>query len=442
MCRGLINSLNTTPISFNVIDITGWGGADYQTHKRFALDRLLLSSRQNAALRFDIFAVNAENTPSLYHVNGTSRVNLNGYRIGIWHWETSLIPERHCKYAQFFHEIWTPSSYVADILQSSPCFPVNVTILVMPYAYDNFPVASRCSQSVAPDLISSEIMSIRIFLSNPGEILFASLEPDDIIKSINRSWVQRDSKTIFLSVFDFNSDFERKNIIELVRAYHIAFHSDNNKLAGVGFIIKSINAEYQMNDYSILTAAIKDVPFVLLIDGVFNDQYLQELRLMSSCFVSLHRSEGWGLNIIEELMLTKPVIVSAYGGSESYVKHAYDAAGVTELRIPFKLVNISRPFGPYTKNMLWAQPDRGAAVFAMRSFLLSQQYYLNRVAAVHRELARFLSPFSTGKKMKDRLDDLSTCVCTRLSSGLRASTKCFLYHLGSQTEACELTLLQ
>ena len=110
-------------------------------------------------------------------------------------------------------------------------------------------------------------------------------------------------------------------------------------------------------------------------------------------------------------MSGRPVILSSYGGSEAYAKQIYDAVGISELRIPVKMVNISRSFGPYTGDMFWAQPDHGAAVYAMRQVHMFTKYYRNMSSIVRLKLLGLLSPVKTGKLMKHRLDQISYCAC-------------------------------
>jgi glycosyltransferase involved in cell wall biosynthesis len=408
---------SSVPIA--AVDITAWGGADLQSHSNTNLMSYNIpTSRKD--FKFDLFVINAENTLSLYK-NGVSRVPLSGYRIGLWHWETNRVPDSHCVYANFFHEIWTPSSYVATAIQNAPCFPSDVKVSVLPYAYDSLPFMTdadlpHCHRAGFADLMTNVFASneeVKAFLSHPEQKKVARASVADFLIEKKGEWVLEESRTIFLSVFDFNSDYNRKNIEEVIGAYKTAFFANDSPygIKKVGLVLKSMNAKFHAEDFARLLVSITGVPNILIIDGVLPDDTLRQLKSVTDCFISLHRSEGWGLNVIEEMMSGRPVILSSYGGSEAYAKQVYDAAGVPELRIPVRMVNVSRPFGPYTRDMLWAQPDPGAAAFAMRQVQTFPQYYRNISSSVRLKLLDILSPFRTGQQMKHRLDQISYCAC-------------------------------
>ena len=46
---------------------------------------------------------------------------------------------------------------------------------------------------------------------------------------------------------------------------------------------------------------------------------VKNLVRCSDCFVSLHRSEGYGFGIAEAMVLGKPVIATAYSGNMDFM---------------------------------------------------------------------------------------------------------------------------
>lgn len=224
------------------------------------------------------------------------------------------------------------------------------------------------------------------------------------------SWIFDEDRFIFFCIFDFNSDFNRKNILVMLQIYISAFQIRGRDASSVGLVLKSMNGENQPNDFKAVLDAISGVPHITLIDRVLPDDILNQFRAIADCFISLHRSEGWGLNIIEELLSGHPVIVSSYGGSDSYIAEAYAVVGISELLIPVIIVNVSRLFGPYEPGMTWGEPHFGAATFAMRQVYLYRDYYKNRASAIQQIMLSYLSPYRTGIKMKMRLDSIAECL--------------------------------
>lgn len=131
----MVRSLIAVRIPTAIIDISQWGGAGHQSHSNEGLNKYNLSTYQSN-YRIHIFVVNAANTPALSFENGSNRIPLDGYKIGLWHWETSYIPTKHCAYLHFFHEIWVPAAYIAAVIKDSPCTRNDMKFSIMPYSYD------------------------------------------------------------------------------------------------------------------------------------------------------------------------------------------------------------------------------------------------------------------------------------------------------------------
>ena len=68
-------------------------------------------------------------------------------------------------------------------------------------------------------------------------------------------------------------------------------------------------------------------------------------------YVSLHRSEGFGLTIAEAMAMGKPVIASNYSGNLNFMDEGM--FGLVETN----LIKTSEGHGPYPKNTQWGDPD-------------------------------------------------------------------------------------
>jgi hypothetical protein len=87
-------------------------------------------------------------------------------------------------------------------------------------------------------------------------------------------WASPNSTTtLFLMIFDFNSDYNRKNILGAVDVFLSAFSDAGHTSSDdVGLIIKSSNARHQSGDYDHLKWVLgnKDIggKRIVLLDGV------------------------------------------------------------------------------------------------------------------------------------------------------------------------------
>ena len=84
------------------------------------------------------------------------------------------------------------------------------------------------------------------------------------------------------------------------------------------------------------------------------------LKGACDAFVSLHRSEGFGLNIAEAMAAGKLAIATYFSGNEDFMSEE------TSIPIPFKMIPVGNGEYPQGAGQWWAEPDHDAAVEAMR----------------------------------------------------------------------------
>jgi glycosyltransferase involved in cell wall biosynthesis len=87
------------------------------------------------------------------------------------------------------------------------------------------------------------------------------------------------------------------------------------------------------------------------------------VRLIAACdaYVSLHRSEGLGLTLIEALMMGKPVVATRYSGVTEFLE------GPGAFPVAFSERALRRDYGPYPRGAVWAEPDVADAARQMRA---------------------------------------------------------------------------
>jgi glycosyltransferase involved in cell wall biosynthesis len=115
-----------------------------------------------------------------------------------------------------------------------------------------------------------------------------------------------------------------------------------------------------------LTQALRGADNVLVISDLLTEQDMGLLRAACDCFVSAHRSEGFGLNIAEFMALGKPVIATAYSGNLEFFD---ETVGYP---ITHRLTEVKAQAGPYLPFSVWAEPDRDSLVEQFRSVYENQ----------------------------------------------------------------------
>jgi glycosyltransferase involved in cell wall biosynthesis len=164
-----------------------------------------------------------------------------------------------------------------------------------------------------------------------------------------------DDKTVFLVNFDYLSVLERKNPLGAIEAYRRAFGPDD----GACLIVKSINGHLRPLDRELVRLASLDRPDILLNEDYLSSTEMQALIELVDCLVSLHRSEGYGLNLIDAMARRTLVIATDYSGSSEFID------STVALTVPYSLREVGPGAEPYDPFALWADPDIEAAAAAM-----------------------------------------------------------------------------
>ncbi len=119
----------------------------------------------------------------------------------------------------------------------------------------------------------------------------------------------------------------------------------------VSLVIKTHGAAGNEAELSALRAAVADLPETTLITETLARHDLYALQAACDCFVSLHRSEGFGLSVAECMYLGKPVIATDWSATAEYLNPSNGAP------VRASLVELAQNIGPYARGQIWAEPD-------------------------------------------------------------------------------------
>lgn len=171
----------------------------------------------------------------------------------------------------------------------------------------------------------------------------------------------RAGTTVFVSSFDYSSDTARKNPWAVIDAFLRAFEGRNDAT----LVFKTAHA---LEPGAIITrdalrARIKNDARVLVIDECLNDEDMRSLLASADAYVSLHRSEGLGLGMMESMSLGVPVIGTGWSGNMDFM--TVD----NSMLVPYSLVPVEADYHVEYKAVgaksRWAEPDLDSAARAM-----------------------------------------------------------------------------
>ena len=176
----------------------------------------------------------------------------------------------------------------------------------------------------------------------------------------------------FLFSFDFHSYIERKNPAALIEAFRLAFPVERSD---VRLIIKSINGEvFRRQYYDLLSSAAGDQR-IIVSDGFLSRQQMLQLVSGADAYVSLHRSEGFGLGLAESMYLGKAVIGTGYSGNLEFMKPDNSCL------VGFSMTRLKKGDYVYGEGQYWADASIEDAARYMRRLVDEPDY---KVALGHR----------------------------------------------------------
>jgi glycosyltransferase involved in cell wall biosynthesis len=203
---------------------------------------------------------------------------------------------------------------------------------------------------------------------------------------------------LFLFLYDLNSYSARKN----PQAVVAAFRESGLARRGAALVIKVQNADENPEDFAALQTAVRDLPGTVLITGTLTRAEIYQLEAACDCFVSLHRSEGFGLAVAECMYLGKPVISTDWSATAEFV-NAHNGCPVR-----CRLVPIEKNHGPYVKGQLWADPEVAHAAEWMVRLFDDRAFAAGLGVAARETMEKRFSPAVIGARYRQRLESIAT----------------------------------
>jgi FkbM family methyltransferase len=344
-----------------MIDAAKLAGLDYSVHahtktlsrQEHPFDE---SESSDFAHEVNVLVINGDQTADFLR-DAPFDIRRDRHTVGVWAWEVDELPSVLWEAFSNVDEIWAVSSFVQRALAKHSPVPVEVF---------------------------------------PKPIMTPDLDP-----TITRESLGLPSGFVFLFAFDHLSVLARKNPIGVIEAFSQAFRPGE----GPTLVIKSINGDRCLTDRERVRFAAAGRPDVLLIEDYLSAAQTRALTALSDCYVSLHRSEGYGLTMSEAMSLGRPVIATGYSGNLDFMDED------TALLVPYEEVRVGAGAEPYSPSAVWAEPDLGAAaaymrkvhddpafasdlgqrgrdsVLARHSLEITASFLVERVAAAHLKLA-------------------------------------------------------
>jgi glycosyltransferase involved in cell wall biosynthesis len=267
------------------------------------------------------------------------------YRIGLWAWELEDFPAGMHDGFAFVDEVWTPSEFATRAIAAHSPVPVRTIPVPVP---------------------------------DPGPVV---REPG--------------AATRFLFVFDFNSTGGRKNPWGVVEAFRRAFPGRED----VRLVLKATNGRRNTAAVERLRRAIDGDARIELVERYLTAAELDDLYARTDAYVSLHRSEGFGLTVAEAMVRGLPVIATDYSSTTEFF------GPESGWPVPCTMTEVGPGWPPYRPDGRWADPDLDAAAEAMRAVADDPAEARRRGAAAREHILRTHPADVTAAWLRERLSE-------------------------------------
>jgi len=182
-----------------------------------------------------------------------------------------------------------------------------------------------------------------------------------------------ENEKYILARFDAKSVIERKNPEGVLDMWALV-EQDLNEYQ---LVIKSIDLrKFASND---LIKKLEKSKRVRLIDEVLDETQNNLLLQNATAFVSLHRAEGLGLNLLEAVAADIPTISTSYSGISAEIEDMI-------FGVDYEMIGIGNNAGPYSPEGCWADPNtHSAAAQLMKAVKLVESGLWSEGSALRRE---------------------------------------------------------
>lgn len=340
--RGGIRALQEAGVPLSLVDVSDSAPLE-------ALDNSMATAIANVApYNTNVLFVNADQTS---HVQ-SSLPDIDwkeSYNIGFWHWELEEFPDHWRPAFDLVDGIWVASRFVQDAISAKAnCPVVNIGLPV-----NALPIDPRRERFGIP----------------PGRFMF-------------------------LASCDLHSYLARKNPLGAIQAFRAAFGDRTD----VELVLKISNPQADPSALEMLEASAGDRGNIRMLTGLLRRRDVVDLLATADCFVSLHRSEGFGLSLAESMALRKPVIGTAYSGNVDFMRPGNSCL------VNYSLIELSQDHGPYRKGQVWADPDLDHAAWWMKRLVENETERTQIGLSGQRTICDEYSDAAIGKRCRKRLE--------------------------------------
>jgi glycosyltransferase involved in cell wall biosynthesis len=288
-------------------------------------------------------------------------------------WELSSYPEEWARQLDRFDEIWAQSKFTEKSIAGAVSKPV-------------------------------------IHMPLPCEVKVSSFLGRRYFGIIENAYV-------FLFYFDFTSHIERKNPFAVLEAFERLCTKLPDR--DCRLVIKMTHSNQMVEDFQRFMSVLSSNQFrerITVIDRILSDNEVKNLVRCSDCFISLHRSEGFGRGLTEAMYMGKPVIGTGYSGNMDFMTKENSCL------VQFELNPVEDGAYPHAEDQEWAEPDIDHAVQYMKMLVEDPDYGRMLGRRASRDIRTYFGYRAVGIRYISRIMELGSERSLKFITGRSHST--------------------
>lgn len=230
-------------------------------------------------------------------------------------------------------------------------------------------------------------------------------------------WNHREKKDNVFRFYTISTWTERKQMIKNVEAFLRAF--DDNE--PVELVIKTSQDDIMRPKWRIpkimrqryhsprdtlreyLDNNDRSPNITIIADDHLTDTEIQQIHFEGDCFISLCRTEGWGMGAFDAAFYGKPIIMTGFGGQTDFLPQ--NKSWLVDYNL-IPVVDIQAPHS-YNSNQKWAEPDIDDASEKMRYIFENQKEAMKIGAELKSFMQEKFRKERTVQKLLEFIEQLS-----------------------------------
>ncbi len=273
------------------------------------------------------------------------------YNIGVFLWELETIPDYWKEMLSYVDEVWTPSEFIARAIRKDTEKPVTV----IPYG-----IETPCDETVT-------------------RADFGIGEGDFAV----------------LMMFDSNSFAARKNPAGALEAFREAFGEN----PGNAKLVVKINNPTE-EDIAFVKEHAGGGDSVILITERMDKKRLNSLIRLCDVYISLHRSEGFGLVMAEAMNLGVPVVATNWSSNVEFMPP--EAACMVD----YTLVPVNNRYQFDNGELVWAEADVHQAARYLKRLKDDPEWRAETGRAGQKVIRERVTTAQCGERIRKRTEEI------------------------------------